>query len=80
MKKIVLITILSIGFLSFGQESKQTNTASDFWSNVRFGGGFGLNFGNNLTTINITPTAIYDFNEKFSLQIFIYKQSIFFVK
>lgn len=39
---------------------------SDFWQNVRFGGGFGLSFGNT-TTIAISPSAIYDFDNGFAL-------------
>ncbi len=73
MKKVMLVLFLSLGFLSFGQETQKTKEVetvkkkSDFWKNVRVGGGFGLNFGNNVTTIAVNPTAVYDFNQKFSL-------------
>lgn len=70
MKKIMFIIILCNSFLFFAQKTKepeQIKTPSDFWKNVRFGGGFGLNFGNNVTTIAVNPTAVYDFSNKFSL-------------
>lgn len=46
---------LGISFVSFSQQK------SDFWDNVRFGGGFTLGFGSQ-TTVGISPSAIYDFN------------------
>lgn len=62
MKKI--ITLLLIGF-SITVFSQQKNN-NKFWDNVRFGGGLGIGFGNGIN-VSISPTAIYDFNEKFSL-------------
>jgi long-subunit fatty acid transport protein len=49
------------------EESVSTDQKSEFWSKVRFGGGFGLAFGNNFTDITLAPGAIYDFNEYISL-------------
>ena len=40
---------------------------SDFWDYVQFGGGFSLGFGNNQTTIGISPSAIYNFDNGFAL-------------
>lgn len=37
-----------------------------FWSNVKFGGGFSLGFGSQ-TTIGISPSAIYNFDNGFAL-------------
>ena len=65
MKNIFFLICLSFCSLSFSQNE----TDSDFWDNVRFGGGLGLGFGNNTTTFAISPTAIYDFNEKVSLGV-----------
>lgn len=59
MKKAFTLLILLISANVFSQKS-------DFWSNVRFGGGLGLNFGNT-TTVSISPTAVYDFKGGFSL-------------
>lgn len=42
---------------------------SEFWKKVRFGGGLGLNFGNNATSVSIAPSAIYQVNKYFSTGI-----------
>ena len=60
MKKYFLILCLSVSCVSFSQ-------SPDFWDNVRFGGGFTLGLGNNQTTIGISPSAVYDFNNGFAL-------------
>lgn len=60
MKKIFLVIILTSTIASFSQEK------NDFWENVRFGGGITLAF-NNQTTIGVSPSAIYQFNNGFSL-------------
>lgn len=60
MKKIVFLLLITFSFSSFAQQK------SDFWKNVRFGGGFTLGFGSS-TTIGISPSAIYDFNNGVSL-------------
>ncbi|MEL0455608.1 alpha-ketoglutarate decarboxylase [Flavobacteriaceae bacterium SZ-1-7] len=39
----------------------------DFWRHVRFGGGLGLNFGDNFFSATIAPSAIYEFNQNFAL-------------
>lgn len=39
---------------------------SDFLENVRFGGGLGLSFGD-VTTISVSPSAVYDFKNGFAL-------------
>lgn len=60
MKKLgILLCLLCFSVTGFSQQS-------DFWQNVRYGGGFGLSFGNT-TTIAISPSAIYDFNNGFAL-------------
>ena len=59
MKKIVLLLSLTFTITSFSQQS-------DFWKNVRYGGGFTMSFGNQ-TTIGISPSAVYDFQNGFSL-------------
>ena len=60
MKKFFILLLLSFSFTMVAQQK------SDFWDNVRFGGGFTLNFGNQ-TTIGISPSAIYQFDNGFSL-------------
>ena len=60
MKKLFLLFLLLLSINSFSQQK------SEFWKNVRFGGGFTLGFGTQ-TTIGIAPSAVYDFNNGFSL-------------
>ena len=60
MKKVVLLLLVAFSLSSFGQKK------SDFWDNVRYGGGFTLGFGSS-TTIGISPSAIYDFKNGVSL-------------
>ena len=74
MKKIVLLLcIFTSFFLSAQDEETQPGDEilqvpkKSFWDNVRFGGGLGLGFGSNSTTINISPSAIYDFENGFAL-------------
>lgn len=67
-KKIALLTI--IGCLMFGLSFSQETTQkkkSDFWNHVRFGGGVGLNFGDGYFSGTLAPSAIYQFDDKFSL-------------
>ena len=61
MKNLVLLLFLSLSLSVFSQQKK-----SDFWKNVRYGGGFSLGFGTR-TTIGISPSAVYDFKSGFSL-------------
>ncbi|MFL0120205.1 hypothetical protein V2611_00235 [Tenacibaculum maritimum] len=47
--------------------SSQNTTKSDFWNHVHYGGGLGLSFRSNNTTVSISPSALYEFNDQFSL-------------
>jgi len=42
---------------------------SEFWNNVHFGGGVGLNFSNNYSNISISPSGIYQFSDQFALGV-----------
>lgn len=44
-------------------------TDDSFWNHVRFGGGVGLSFGDGFFRGTLAPSAIYEFNEQFSLGI-----------
>ncbi len=61
MKKLVILLFLGFTMSTFSQ-----NNDANFWDNVRFGGGFSLGFGTS-TTIAVSPSAIYDFDNGFSL-------------
>ena len=63
-------TCLSILFLlAFVSNSNCQNTSDSFGDHLRYGGTFNLGFGNNYTTIGLSPSAIYDFNPQFSAGI-----------
>lgn len=60
MKKIIFFCFALSSIVSFSQDS-------NFWGNVRLGGTFGLSLGSNSTSVAVSPSAIYDFNEEFSI-------------
>lgn len=59
----LLIILLLLPFLAIAQN--QAN--SDFWQRVNFGGGVGLNFGNNAFNIGLYPSAIYRASDIYSV-------------
>jgi len=62
------IALFAICIFSFSTIMAQAiEQKSDFWKNVRFGGGIGLSTGNNVFSATLAPSAIYDFNDQFSL-------------
>lgn len=63
MKKYLLLIFLLFAIFTNAQQINDPK----FWDHVHFGGGFGLGFGSNQTTIAISPSAIYEFNEMFAL-------------
>lgn len=65
VSKSVLIVIIALitNTLSAQQQTITTNSSSDFWKNVQFGGGIGLGFSSGYTNISLAPSAIYNFNE-----------------
>ncbi len=60
MKKLSLLFLLFLSLNVFAQQK------SDFWEHVKYGGGFTLGFGTQ-TTIGISPSAVYDFENGFLL-------------
>ena len=62
-KRILFILTL---FVFSGQAFAQ-EPPSNFWDQVRFGGGIGLNAGNGFFAFNISPSAIYEVNEYFAV-------------
>lgn len=60
-KKMIFSRILIFLFtvFSFSQDLKHT---SPFWENVQFGGGLGLNIGNDFFSGAVAPNALYRFN------------------
>lgn len=69
MRKIILACLLFTTVYGFSQNTTpqiQQDNDPTFWDNVRFGGGLGFAFGNRNTTINVSPSAIYDFQNGFA--------------
>ena len=60
------ILIILFLFISNSSTAQRQSPNSDFWNNVRFGGGIGLNFSNGGFSGSIAPSAIYEFNEIFA--------------
>lgn len=64
-KLIVLISILlSYSQATFAQDEPAKN---NFWSNVQYGGGIGLSFGDGFFSGTLAPNAIYNFDPQFGL-------------
>lgn len=65
LKNLFLGIFFFLGcLLCFAQNPAQGSTQkSDFWKKVRFGGGIGLGFSNGGFNGNISPSAIYQFND-----------------
>jgi hypothetical protein len=62
-----LLFFVTLSCQSFAQQqSIPSESKSDFWDNVQFGGGIGLSAGSGYTDITVAPSAIYNFNEYFS--------------
>ncbi len=64
-KFIFLIIATGIANLSHAQISDDVPT-SNFWKNVRFGGGVGLSFGDGFFSGSLAPSAIYQFSPQFA--------------
>jgi len=73
MNKIIILSCFLISLASYGQEEQTEQTEQTyqpkFWDHVRFGGGLGLSFGSDQTTIAISPSAIYEFNDMFAFGV-----------
>jgi len=67
-KSTLLIVLLFFCSLSFSQ-SDPDNQRSDFWNNVRFGGGIGLSFGDGFFSGTLAPTAIYQISNDIGMGI-----------
>ena len=48
------------------EETQEIRQKSKFWDQIRYGGGIGMAFGTNQTTLGISPSAIYEFNDMFA--------------
>jgi hypothetical protein len=62
-----LVFFTALFLLLFTQTGLAQDQREGFWSQVRFGGGIGLSFGNEFFGGTIAPSAIYEFDEQFAL-------------
>jgi len=65
-KVLATIPILFLFSFSYSQTIAE-NTPKEFWKQLQYGGGFGLNFGTGYTEITIAPSAIYPVNKYVSV-------------
>lgn len=70
MKKMfyTLTSCILIGFNSFAQENQDTYQprTTTFFSDMQFGGGLGIGFGEGFTNIAVSPMALKPITEQFS--------------
>ena len=80
-RKNIQSLVAVFSYSAFAQENVPAPNQPGFWENVRFGGGFGLNFGAGNFQLALSPSAIYDVNEYLSFGPalnFSYQSSEFF--
>lgn len=65
MRYLLFLFLFLFHFFLYSQK----NNNSSFWDKVQFGGGINLNFSNQNTIIGLSPSAIYNFNEKIATGI-----------
>lgn len=63
-KKTLYVIMFLLSGILYSQE-----TETNFWSQVRYGGGLGLNFSTGFFSATIAPSAIYEFNETLAMGI-----------
>ncbi|MEC4004105.1 hypothetical protein OX283_005520 [Flavobacterium sp. SUN052] len=66
-KLLSFLFFICLSFSIYGQDTTQNQQKSDFWNHVQFGGGLGLSVGSGFTDVTVAPSAIYNFNNYFSL-------------
>ncbi|MBT8281897.1 MAG: alpha-ketoglutarate decarboxylase [Muriicola sp.] len=67
-KKIqILLFFFFCSSVLFGCYAQGRYPGTSFWSELRYGGSFGLGFGNNSLNIVAAPAAIYPVSEQFAI-------------
>lgn len=64
IRKVLMVVAVLLTIYSTAQEDQ-----GNFWKNVRYGGGLGLNFGTGFFSATIAPSAIYEFNPTVAMGI-----------
>ncbi len=67
LSKLLIFTVLIVALFSKTASAQALNSTTNFWDNVRFGGGFGLGFGNDTFNASISPNAIYQVNNQLAI-------------
>ena len=57
-----LLTVFFTVLVSLPLSAQNTNDSNQFWNNVQFGGGIGVNFGDGFFSGALSPNAIYNIN------------------
>lgn len=65
----IKLLVLFIFTICFSISSNAQETRSQFWQQVRFGGGIGLSFGDGFFSGTLAPSAIYEFNDQIALGV-----------
>jgi len=65
---LVFLLLILTQYTVFSQadesSKKEESKKSEFWNKVRFGGGINIGFSDRSTNIGVSPSAIYQFNDK----------------
>jgi hypothetical protein len=67
IKTFLLVLVFGIFSKIYGQTDLAVKQKSNFWKQVQYGGGFGLNIGTGFTDITLAPNAIYNLNQYLAL-------------
>ncbi|WP_310558862.1 hypothetical protein [Flavobacterium sp.] len=59
---LVLLFLIVFNIISAQDPIYSPKQTSNFWKNIQFGGGIGLNFSSGYTDVFLAPSAIYNFN------------------
>ncbi|WP_028289749.1 hypothetical protein [uncultured Olleya sp.] len=70
LPKIIVLSVIACFLSTFANsQNNLPQQKSDFWKNVRFGGGLGLSTGSNFFSATLAPSAIYQFNNTFAMGV-----------
>lgn len=61
-KLLVLVVVFCFSFSVLSSQNRGINHQNNFWENVQFGGGIGLNFNDGFFSGSIAPAGIYNFS------------------
>ncbi|WP_299121963.1 alpha-ketoglutarate decarboxylase [uncultured Winogradskyella sp.] len=62
IKKSIILSLLTVFFITFSFSQNNSDNQSSFWKNVQFGGGIGLNLGDGFFSGGLAPAALYRHN------------------